>query len=127
VAEFIGRAALVPAVDRGTHATVTLGGAARDVTVTRADGSRPLGRALAVLRPEALAFAPADSADAWPGTVTARRFAGAATVYHVTIGGDGNAVDLEVATSERGAREGERVRVRVAREPIALVAAEQGG
>ena len=139
VAEFIGRAALVPALDRGAHATVTLGGVSRDVTVTRPDGGSPdggrpdggrpdggapLGQALAVLRPEALAFAPVDADDGWPGTVTDRRFAGAATVYHVAVGDGANGVELEVATPERLAREGERVRVRVVREPIALVAAE---
>jgi putative spermidine/putrescine transport system ATP-binding protein len=122
VAEFIGRAALVPAADRGTHATVTLGGVSCDVAVTRPNGDAPLGRALAVLRPEALAFAADAAVDGWPGTVTARRFAGAATVYHVAVG-DPDAVELEVATAERRAREGERVRVRVAREPVALVAA----
>jgi putative spermidine/putrescine transport system ATP-binding protein len=130
VAAFIGRAALVPALDRGAHATVTLGGVSRDVAVTRPDGQgaggAPLGRALAVLRPESLAFAPPDGADGWPGTVTARRFAGAATVYHVAVADGASGVELEVATPERVAREGEQVRVRVVREPIALVAAEPG-
>ena len=130
VAEFIGRAALVAAEDRGTHATVTLGGVARDVRVTRPDGAgATIPRALAVLRPEALTLSPHDGREqpgAWPGAVTARRFAGAATVYHVDVGGSGG-VPLEVATAERGAREGDRVWLRVVREPVALVAADEPG
>jgi ABC-type Fe3+/spermidine/putrescine transport system ATPase subunit len=133
VAEFIGRAALVAAEDRGTHATVTLGGVARDVRVTRPDGTgAKIARALAVLRPEALTLAPHDGGagvdppGAWSGTVTARRFAGAATVYHVDVGGSGG-VPLEVATAERGAREGDRVWLRVVREPVALVDADERG
>jgi ABC-type Fe3+/spermidine/putrescine transport system ATPase subunit len=130
VAEFIGRAALVAAEDRGTHATVTLGGVPRDVLVTRPDGAgAKIPRALAVLRPEALTLSPHDGREqpgAWPGEVTARRFAGAATVYHVDVGGPGG-VPLEVATAERGAREGDRVWLRVVREPVALVAADEPG
>jgi len=124
VAEFIGRSALVPAADRGTHATVTLGGVARDVATTRPGGNgrgAPLARALAVLRPESLAFAQDRAAGAWPGTVTARRFAGATTVYHVAVGEGREVVELEVETPERSVREGERVWVAVVREPVALV------
>ena len=127
VAEFIGRAALLPAVDEGTHAVVSLGGVAQRFRVARPNagaGGGPLARALAVLRPEALAFAPPDGGEGWPGKVVTRRFAGAATVYHVRIGDGDAGVDAEVATGDRAAREGDRVRVRVAREPVALVAAD---
>ena len=129
VAEFIGRAALVPAVHdgAGTHATVTLGGVAQKVQVTRSNGGAPLPRALAVLRPEALAFAPTAGAEGWPGLVTHRRFAGAATVYHVRLGDGAGSVNVEVTTPDRRAHEGERVRVRVVREPVALVAEADEG
>jgi ABC-type Fe3+/spermidine/putrescine transport system ATPase subunit len=122
VAEFSGRAALAPAADQGSHATVALGGVAQRLEVTRADGGAPIPRALAVLRPEALAFAPTSGADGWPGLVTHRRFAGAATIYHVRLGDGAGSVDVEVTTPDRQAHEGERVRVRVVREPVALVA-----
>ena len=77
------------------------------------------GSMLAVLRPEALSFAD-DGVPAWPGTVTARRFAGATSIYLVSL--DGGA-SVEVATPSRVAAEGERVGVRVAREPVAVVPA----
>jgi hypothetical protein len=51
--------------------------------------------------------------------VTSRRFAGGASVVHVALEGG---VQVEVATAERGVREGDAVGVRVAREPVALVA-----
>jgi ABC-type Fe3+/spermidine/putrescine transport system ATPase subunit len=125
VAEFIGRAALVPAEDQGARATITLAGVSQVVRATRANGtSGPLSRALAVLRPEALALTHAadhDAAGAWPGTVAARRFAGGATVYHVRVGEGASAQLLEVTTADRTASDGDRVCVRVAREPVALV------
>ena len=122
VAEFIGRATLVPAVDEGAHATITIGGVARRVaTVRPEDGAgRTHASALAVLRPESLALGPADAADAWPGRITSRRFAGGVSVVHVALA-DG--VNVEVATAERGVREGDVVSVGVAVEPVAVVAA----
>jgi ABC-type Fe3+/spermidine/putrescine transport system ATPase subunit len=101
---------------------VVLGGVAQRLAVTRANGGAPIPRALAVLRPEALAFAPAADGVGWPGVVTHRRFAGATTVYHVRLGDGAGSVNVEVTTPDRQAHEGERVRVRVAREPVALVA-----
>ena len=74
--------------------------------------------ALAVLRPEALGFAPPDWPDAWPGAVIARRFAGAEFVYRVQLDGG---PEVELSTSDRLSGEGEQVGVRVIREPVAIV------
>ena len=117
VAQFIGRAALVPADDRGTHARITLGGVAQDVAVTRVGGEAMLPNALAVLRPEALDIAAGETG--WPGRVTARRFAGAVMAYTVDVGG----VSLEVLTPSRAGAVGDMVRVTLQREPVALVSA----
>ena len=117
VAEFIGRATLVPADDRGTHARITLGGVSQDVAVTRVGGETMLPKALAVLRPETLDIAQGDTG--WPGCVTARRFAGAVMAYTVNVDG----VHLEVLTASRSGRVGDAVRVTLHREPVALVSA----
>ena len=122
VAEFIGRATLVPAVDEGTHGVLTLGGCTARVPVTRAGASGGrLAPALAVLRPEGLTLAPADAPDAWQGVVAGRRFAGGLAVYRVELA-DG--VSLEVATADRSARMGERVGVRLLPGAVALVGEE---
>ena len=133
VAEFIGRAALVPATlaarlpddpapagPTATWATIAIGRQARRVRATLPEHAAAATDLLAVLRPEALALAPADAPDAWPGTVTTRRFGGAAEVYHVALAGGPT---VEVTSWERGVREGEPVGVRVVREPVPLVAA----
>jgi putative spermidine/putrescine transport system ATP-binding protein len=119
VAEFIGRATLVPAVDAGSHAIISLDGIERRVTAvaTRGPGNKPLADAVAVLRPEALAFVPEGTPDAWQGMVVERRFAGASAVYKVLIGEQ----VAEVATTDRTVREGDRLGVTLAREPVALV------
>jgi ABC-type Fe3+/spermidine/putrescine transport system ATPase subunit len=123
VAEFIGRATLVPADDQGTHALVRVGGRERRVAVARPAGAPPrFARAFAVLRPETLGFTPPDWPESWPGTVVARRFAGAEYVYRVRLEGD---VVAELATAERLAAEGETVGVRVVREPVALVGGQE--
>ncbi|HYW51403.1 MAG TPA: ABC transporter ATP-binding protein [Gemmatimonadaceae bacterium] len=119
VAEFIGRGVLLPAEDRGTHARITLGDVAQDVTVSRAGGDVLLPQALAVLRPESLEIGAADAAGGWPGRITLRRFAGAVMAYTVDV--DGTA--LEVLTASRTAAVGDAVRVTVQREPVALVSA----
>ena len=120
VAEFIGHAALVPvAEDQGTHAVIRIGRVERRVAVARPPGAPArMPSALAVLRPEALGFAPPDWADAWPGAVVARRFAGALFVYRVQLDGG---PEVELSTSDRLAGEGEQVGVRVIREPVAIV------
>jgi putative spermidine/putrescine transport system ATP-binding protein len=119
VAEFIGRGTLVPAVDEGTHARVTLGPCTVRVAIARPTGAeeRRLASAAVLLRPEALALAPPDAPEAWRGEVVARRFAAGLAVYRVAVDG----VTLELATSDRAAREGETVGVRLVRQPVALV------
>jgi ABC-type Fe3+/spermidine/putrescine transport system ATPase subunit len=77
---------------------------------------------LAVLRPESLLLSTDDDALAWRGVVRARHFAGGATHCHVAL--DGTSVEL--ATTDRRVRdrirEGDRVGVRLAGTPVALVA-----
>jgi ABC-type Fe3+/spermidine/putrescine transport system ATPase subunit len=122
VAEFIGRATLVPAVRDGAGAAskvhIPIGGRSPRVAALlppdRADSL------LAVLRPDALEFAPPDALDAWPGVVTARRFAGALLAYHVRVA---EGVELELFSTDRSVRVDDRVGVRVAREPVAVVEA----
>lgn len=122
VAEFVGRASLLPAVERdGGTAAITIGGIERVLRVVRPNGAR--GPLLAVLRPEALGFAPPGSPDAWPGVVNGRRFAGSSYHYHVRL--DGN-MEVEVAVGEKLADEGDHVAVRVVREPIPVVATGSG-
>ena len=120
VAAFIGRATLVPAQDNGTSATVTFGGVARRLEVTRPLGEeRPFANALVVLRAEALSLTTPESVDAWPGVIIGRRFAGAMTMYRVRLS---DAVTVEVQ-STRHMSEGERVGIAVASVPVPIVAA----
>jgi hypothetical protein len=80
----------------------------------------PAGAAvLAVLRPDTLAFAPAEAPGAWPGVVAARRFAGTLLAYRVRLD---ETVEVEVLSADRSVREGDRVALGVAREPVAVVA-----
>ena len=141
VAEFIGRATLVAATrepGQGTRAAgagvqaagegkaaapvamvrISIGEVERRVAATGSalDGEREV---LAVLRPDALAFAPAAATDAWPGIVVSRRFAGALLAYRVRLSDD---VDVELYSAERGVEDGDRTGVRIVREPVAVVA-----
>jgi hypothetical protein len=59
-------------------------------------------------------------AGAWRGTVVARNFAGGASVCHVELDGP----SVELATTDRSVREGDRVGVRLTGAPVALVADE---
>ena len=120
VATFIGRATLVPARDRGGSADVSIGGVTQTLHVTRPnDGQSPFPDALVVLRPETLTLSGAGAADAWPGVVTGRRFAGATTVYHVQLS---EQVTVEVPSRHR-AMEGESVSVLPPSTPVPIVAA----
>ncbi len=120
VAEFVGRASLLPAIERGPDsAAIIVGGVERVLRVVRPNGAKaPL---LAVLRPEALGFATAGWPDAWPGVVRSRRFAGSSYHYRVQLSGG---AEVEVAVQDRLADEGDRVAVRVVREPIPVVATD---
>jgi ABC-type Fe3+/spermidine/putrescine transport system ATPase subunit len=118
VAEFIGRAALVPARVQGDRATITIAGVSREVRVVGPEAGMPSGEALAVLRPDALEMiAPAEAGD-WQGTIVERRFAGALLAYRVKLAGDS---EMEIHTTERGREIGDAVGVRVSREPVAVV------
>ena len=120
VAEFIGRSTLIPAVDCGGFAIITIGGIERRVGVVaeRGPSDKPFVEALAVLRPEGLAFTSAGGEGAFPGTIVGRRFAGNITSYDVLLEDEKL---VEVASSDRSLREGDRVGVAIARDPVALV------
>jgi iron(III) transport system ATP-binding protein len=121
VAEFVGRAALLPAERLGDAVWVTVGSVslaapARDTTAPATpDASREL---VAVLRPESLTMVDDDEQPAWEGTVVGRRFAGGHTVYQVRL--ESGAV-AEVMGDGFGAPEGESVRVRLSGLPLATV------
>ena len=119
VAAFIGRGSIVAATDKGNVATVTIGGVARDVAVTRpAASASPISNAFVVLRPDALELARGASVLAWRGRVTNRRFAGGLIVYRVELS-DGVVVDVE---SQSGAiHEDDIVSVSPLKGPFPLV------
>jgi ABC-type Fe3+/spermidine/putrescine transport system ATPase subunit len=110
VAEFIGRATIVPARAAGGEVLVRVGGVEQAAPAMRAEGGPGDGEVLAVLRPELLALAAPDDAGAWPASVLSRRFAGAAYAYRVRLA-DGSVVEV----SERAAvaADGDRVGVRL--------------
>ncbi len=118
VAEFVGRATLVPATVDGGTARLRIGGREVRVGAARTDGAAASGEMLAVLRPDALALAPDGASDGWPALVMARRFAGSAVAYHLRAE-DG--LEMELTSAERAPREGDRVTVRIARAPVAVV------
>ncbi len=131
VAEFVGRAALLPAERRGEGVWVTVGRVALAAPARVGagdDGSAGAGRGddgrggdyLAVPRPESLALVDDDEQPAWEGIVAGRRFAGGHTVYQVRL--ESGAV-VEVAGNGFGAPEGEAVRVRLSGQPLATVRA----
>ena len=119
VAAFIGRGSIVPAVDKGNVATVTIGGVARDLAVTRPGGvSSPIANAFVVLRPDALEMARGASVLAWRGRITNRRFAGGLIVYRVQLS-DGISVDVESPSGN--AHEDDNVSVSPLKGPFPLV------
>jgi ABC-type Fe3+/spermidine/putrescine transport system ATPase subunit len=118
VAEFIGRATLVPARLNSDRATVTIGGIAREIRAVSLEGSGGTGEIHAVLRPDGLEIVVPPARGDWPGTIIERRFAGALVAYRVKLA---DAVEVEVYTTERGREIGESVGVRVTREPVAVV------
>jgi putative spermidine/putrescine transport system ATP-binding protein len=124
VAQFIGRASLLPAEWAGERARIAVGGVVQeapaitgDPAVAPANGARWL----AVLRPESLSIDYAERSDgpAWAGEVLSRRYAGGFIVYGVRLAG---AVRVEVSTDDGSWTEGQSVTVRIGERPIALVA-----
>ncbi len=118
VAEFIGRATLVPARLEGDRAVVAIGGVTRELRVVTGNGAPRSGPAFVVLRPDALEMVEPTGRGDWAGTITERRFAGALLAYRVKLADD---VEVEVHTTERGREIGESVGIRVSREPVAVV------
>jgi ABC-type Fe3+/spermidine/putrescine transport system ATPase subunit len=109
VATFIGRGAVIPAVDSGSSAKVTIGGITRELEVTRAKGaSVPFENAYIVLRPDALRLSGESDGSAWRGRVVNRRFAGGLVVYRVRLADD---VTVDVESTSGEAREDEIVGV----------------
>jgi ABC-type Fe3+/spermidine/putrescine transport system ATPase subunit len=121
VAQFVGRAALLPAERAGGDVRFTSGGVSLAAPARRdANAEGDTGALVAVLRPESLALVDDDGAPAWPGTVAGRRFAGGHTVYRVRL--ESGAI-AEVMGDGFGAPEGETVRVRLSGQPVATVRA----
>jgi iron(III) transport system ATP-binding protein len=125
VAEFVGRATLLPAERTGDGVWVTVGSVslaapARATEGATSDASAQRRDLLAVLRPESLAMVDDDEQPAWESTVVGRRFAGGHTVYQVRL--ESGAV-AEVIGDGFGAPEGETVRVRLSGASLATVPA----
>ncbi len=114
VAEFVGRATLVPA--RRLEGRLAIG---EGPVTLHADSPGEDATLLAVLRPESLMFTGA-SERAWAGTVRERRFAGGHAVYRVALE-SGPVVELSTPASD--IREGDTVHVALAARHVATVAA----
>jgi len=121
VAEFVGRAALLPAERMGDGVWVTVGSVALAAPARGGvPGQGDISHLMAVLRPESLALVDDDEQPAWEGAVAGRRFAGGHTVYQVRLA---SGAVVEVMANGFGAPEGETVRVRLSGQPIATVRA----
>lgn len=118
VAEFVGRATVVPAERADARVWITIDGVALNTSARHADGGPQEKQVLAVLRPESLALTTEEKAPAWRGEVIVRRFAGGHVVHRVRLAGG---VDVEVFGQGAGAREGEQVKVCLAGTPVATV------
>ena len=117
VAEFIGRATFVPGEYDGESVTVRVAGNATTLAARAPSSLGQERRVLAVLRPDALGFVKDGSG--WPGVVTDRRFAGTQLVYRVRVD---EQTEVELQSTDRDVREGDKVSVRVVREPVSVVA-----
>jgi len=119
VAAFIGRGTILPAVDNGDRAAVTIGAKTIDVRVTRAAGAASrFEHAYVVLRPDELALTNSDDDQAWSGRISNRRFAGGTVVYRVELAED---VVVEVESETGTEREGDLVGVTPSAGPFPLV------
>jgi iron(III) transport system ATP-binding protein len=122
VASFIGRATILTAEDLGDKVGVTIAGQRREFLSTHPNNNpERIDIAKVVLRPDALEIARDGDDSAWRGQVVNRRFTGGSAVYQVKV--SDNTV-LEVESGEMGLREGDTTGVRVAREPLPIVAGE---
>ena len=119
VAAFIGRGSIVPAIDKGKLAAVTIGGVTRELAVTRAVGAAPrIDPAFVVLRPDALELSRGAGVLAWRGRITNRRFAGGLVVYRIELADN---VTVEVESQSGDAGEDENVSVSPLKGPYPLV------
>jgi iron(III) transport system ATP-binding protein len=129
VASFLGRANFFPAtvesVD-GNRAVCRLSGGAAWSARLAADAPRAPGAAVRVMvRPEALELAAEGAADAIPGRIADRRFAGAATFYRVETEAD---ADVLVQGRPHDADPGDTVRLALhpRAEPVAYAPEVKG-
>jgi ABC-type Fe3+/spermidine/putrescine transport system ATPase subunit len=120
VAEFIGRATLVDAVDAGTHVIISIAGVERRALAVRPTSGSPYRKACAVLRPEALGLVDPNTPGAWPGIVVGRRFAGSGFTYRVALDAE---MAVDVASANGSIGESDRIGVVIEREPVAVVSA----
>jgi ABC-type Fe3+/spermidine/putrescine transport system ATPase subunit len=119
VAAFIGRGSIVPAIDKGKTAALTIGGVTRELSVTRPNGSAPhFESAWVVLRPDALELSRGVGVLAWRGRVINRRFAGRLVVYRVQLA---DSISVEVESQTGDAHEDENVSVSPLKGPFPLV------
>src|SRR2546423_1296456 len=119
VAAFIGRGAIVPAVDKGATAQVTIGGVKRELTITRPqDAPAKIENAFVVMRPNWIEMSKGIGVFAWRGRVINRRFAGGVVVYRVELA-DGIIVDVESQTADT--RENDNVSVSPLNGPFPIV------
>jgi len=119
VAAFIGRGTILPAVDKGETASVTIGDVTTEIPVARADGAAArIEHSFVVLRPDALRLTGQEDPRGWKGRILNRRFAGGAVMYRVQLAGD---VIVEVESASGTAREGDAVAVSPTGERAPLV------
>jgi ABC-type Fe3+/spermidine/putrescine transport system ATPase subunit len=118
VAEFIGRAALIPGTLDGDTVTLSVQGVARRVRACPPPGFDGRRDVFAVLRPDAIGFVDAGTPGAWPGVVMERRFAGSLLAYRIRLAPD---LDVELHTPERNVGVGDNVSLAIIRDPLAIV------
>jgi ABC-type Fe3+/spermidine/putrescine transport system ATPase subunit len=100
VAMFIGRGAVVRAVDKGSTALVTIGSVTRELSVSRPEEAPDrLENAYVVMRPDTLQLSRERGGSSWRGRVINRRFAGGLVVYRVRLSDDVT-VDVESTSGE---------------------------
>ncbi|HET7189201.1 MAG TPA: ABC transporter ATP-binding protein [Gemmatimonadaceae bacterium] len=121
VAEFVGRAALVPAERVADRVRISISGVTLEAPA-RQQGAAGGTALFAVLRPESLVLAEDERTPSWRGEVVGRRFAGGHVVYRVALGA-GIEVEVMGDGAGGGGREGARTGVRLADVPVAVVPA----
>ena len=129
VAQFIGRANLVPArVERAEGDRVVVAALGRTIALPRAAGDFAAGTAVRLLlRPEAIVLGREGAADAGSARVTARSFLGEKIEYVLDCAGEA----LQVVRYNAGAQdlfhEGDRVAIRFVEDAVVLLADGTGG